>query len=115
MKKIIFEKEEDGRWYIFLPLWQGDHADLEMVAGADAMLEMLSDGEKCVTLEVSSTEFLNADKLTLVREALELENGAIYNVESLNGKQINMEIWLCDVTKFVLGYFPAVIYLKKIE
>jgi hypothetical protein len=28
---LNFVKEEDNRWYIDLPNWEGDKADLEMV------------------------------------------------------------------------------------
>lgn len=32
-------------------------------------------------------------------------------LESYKGIQINLEMWLCDVTKFVFGDFPKSIYI----
>lgn len=114
MKTLSFKKESDGRWYVDLPEWTGDHADLEMVAGADVLLNYLTLDDETVRLAVSEVPFSRADKLILVREALELENGAIYKVSTLSGVPMeNMEVWLCDVTKFVLGRFPVVIYFEQ--
>ena len=41
MKNLKFKKEEDNKWYIDLTEWTGDKADLEMVAGADILLDIL--------------------------------------------------------------------------
>lgn len=111
MKKHKFYKESDGRWYIDLPQWPGSKADLEMVAGADTMLEMVGDGESEVWLEMSDENFPGANTLKFVRMADELYNGAFYYIDSFDGKEIKMDVWLCDVTKFVFGgYFPNEIY-----
>ena len=37
-----FERWEDGRWFVILPEWDGDQDDLEMVEGADKMLDSLT-------------------------------------------------------------------------
>ena len=39
--QLAFVKEKSGRWYIDLPEWEGAHANLEMVAGADLLLDHL--------------------------------------------------------------------------
>ena len=60
MKNLKFEKENDGKWYIILPEWEGAHNELEMVAGADTLLEKLSlDGKYC-NLNVSEDFVENA-------------------------------------------------------
>ena len=41
-RKFKFYKEEDNRWFVDLPEWEGDKEDLEMVMGADILLEILS-------------------------------------------------------------------------
>lgn len=40
MKYLKFEKDTSNRWYLILPEWKGDKSDLEMVCGADAMLDV---------------------------------------------------------------------------
>ena len=40
-----------------------------------------------------------------------LTGGAHYEVRGLDG--FNHKIWLCPVTLFVLGTYPAYIYVKK--
>jgi hypothetical protein len=40
MKTFKFEKEKDNRWYIILPEWTGEKEELEMVCGADSMLDI---------------------------------------------------------------------------
>lgn len=43
---ITFERDPDQRWYAVVPLWEGERDALEMVAGADVMLGILSKGVK---------------------------------------------------------------------
>jgi hypothetical protein len=46
----------------------------------------------------------------MLRLATELGNGAFYKLENYKGIEIGLEMWLCDVTKFVFGKFPKIIY-----
>ena len=112
MKRLKFYKESDNRWYVDLPEWTGSKAELEMVAGADSMLEYMAEGEAQVWLMLSEQEFQNADKLEFLRLATEIENGAFYKLEKYRGIEIGLEMWLCDVTKFVFGDFPKMIFLS---
>jgi hypothetical protein len=112
MKRLKFYKEADNRWYVELPEWQGSKADLEMVAGADTMLEYMAEDKDHVFLYLSETEFVGADKLDLVCLAADLGNGAYYRMEMYNGIELNLEMWLCDVTKFVFGDFPKIIFIS---
>jgi len=112
MKRLKFHKESDNRWYVDLPEWTGSKAELEMVSGADSMLEYMAEGEEQVWLILSEQEFENADKLEFLRLATEIENGAFYKIEKYRGIKIGLEMWLCDVTKFVFGDFPKTIFLS---
>jgi hypothetical protein len=53
VQKHRFYKTPEGTWYIDLPDWTGSKAELQMVAGADTLLDEISDGKDEVTLEVS--------------------------------------------------------------
>lgn len=116
MRNLKFYKEETGRWYVDLPEWEGEKDELEMVMGADSFLEILSQGENEVYVTLSDTEFPNAERLRLLDlgriESIELGSGAWYSLTSYKDIPYDIEMWLCDVTKFVFGGFPKVIYFK---
>lgn len=111
MKKLKFYKEYDGRWYIDLPNWLGNKEDLEMVCGADTMLDYIADSMDYVNLGVSEAYFDGSDELKYIGLADDLGNGAYYRLDTYKGISIELDMWLCDVTKFVFGYFPSSIYI----
>ncbi len=106
---LNFVKEEDNRWYIDLPNWEGDKVDLEMVMGSDTLLEYISNNGDCVSIKISLDE-PSLNRLEFVRLTDEIGEGAIYNAVY---NHFTSEIWLCDVTKFVFGgEFPEKIFIK---
>ncbi len=109
---LKFIKEESNRWYIDLPSWTGEKADLEMVCGADNLLDTLSNNGNEVTLCVYEDSFQGCEELNMVNLATDLGNGAYYLLKNYKGEEVNQELWLCDVTKFVFGYLPNKIYFK---
>ncbi len=115
MKNLRFYKESDNRWYVDLPEWTGEKWELEMVLGAYTMLEYMVEGGNNISISMSDKEFENSDKLELVSIATEIGSGAFYKLEKYRGVEINLEIWLFDVTKFVFGEFPKEIYISKIN
>jgi len=106
---MVFEKDTDGRWYAVVPDWEGDRSALEMVMGADTMLDILAQGEPKITVFMSTEPFDNYQmKLTFDREEAD---GAWYKIQ--NGITISLEeVWLCSVTKFVFGSYPKTLYLR---
>jgi len=60
-----FYKTEVGRWYVDLPEWEGSVDELEMVAGADLFLELLSQGEETVFLTLSTVPFEGSEILEM--------------------------------------------------
>jgi hypothetical protein len=100
------------RWYIDLPEWRGPKANLEMVQGADTLLEILANGNERVNVTFSnflSPSFQPEIKLT------HMQNGD-YELTKLNNDLMTLpnEIWLCGVTQFVFqSDYPDFIYLKK--
>ena len=110
MKVIRFYKESDNRWYADIPDWTGEKWELEMVLGADTMLDILAQGEGEVSLIISTQPFEGADDL--VFESMG-DGGAWYSVDMLKGISYpDFEIWLCHVTEFVFGEFPKILYIK---
>lgn len=112
MRKLKFYKEIDNRWYVELPEWEGSKADLEMVAGADTMLEYMTEGESEVYIYLSVDKFEGSDKLEFIRLATEIENGDFYKMNTYRGIELGLELWLCDITLFVFSEFPKTIYIS---
>jgi hypothetical protein len=102
----------NGDWFIDLPLNTFDKADLQMVCGADVMLDILADGRKKILIDVSLYNFDEAD-IMLFSTLGKNEGGAYYSVPEIEGTKFGATVWLCDVTKYVFGDFPHVIYFKK--
>jgi hypothetical protein len=113
MERFRFYKESNGNWYVDLPKWTGSKADLEMVSGADTMLEYMAEGNVEVHAYISENEFDNSDVLKLKGLAEDVGSGAYYIMDKYKGIDLNLNIWLCDVTIFVFGKFPDKIYISK--
>jgi hypothetical protein len=108
MRDFKFYKENSGRWFVELPEWEGSKDDLEMVCGADLMLDILAQGENCVDVVLSAEKNNSHNhkfELSFLREESE---GAWYK---LTGEFHEFELWLCYVTKFVFGNLPVKIYI----
>lgn len=117
MKKHLKFEKDGMDWFAVIPEWEGDRADLQMVCGADTWLDILSQGESSIWLTISDEPFDGADQLKLIAlgqyDELEIGSGASYTLATkLSGIDYNLEMWLCDVTEFVFGKFPKIIYFK---
>jgi hypothetical protein len=115
--RLKFTKEISG-WYAVLPEWDGPKSDLKMVMGADTWLDLLCDGEWDVWLMISDESFKGANELIRIAFGCDVgdeiaESGATYKIENYMGIPYDFKLWLCDVTEFVFGYFPEVIYYQK--
>lgn len=115
MREFRFYKESTNRWYVDLPEWNGPKSDLEMVDGADSMLEYMAEGSGEVRAILSTQKVDNVYHLKFVRETPEIGEGAQYYLEEYLGLTINLRVWLCDVTKFVFGEFPNDIWIIPIN
>lgn len=104
-----FYKDETG-WYIdfpeFLQQGLGTKADLEMVAGADEMLDLLSNHADRIELTFSEENIpQHRFHLKMIHNN---EVGATY---STNVPEVP-EVWLCNVTKVIFGgYHPQEIFV----
>ena len=112
MRTFKFYKENTGRWYVDLPEWEGEREELEMVSGADTFLEILSQGEETVNVTLSTVPFDGSNVLELQREDEHI-GGGWYLLSNYVGIPYELEIWLCEVTRFVFGKLPKNIYFCK--
>lgn len=107
-----FYKDLENKWYIDLPHWTGHKDDLEMVMGADLMLDILSQGEDTIHISFNINE-PDLYRIKLVSTMDGLADGMTYTSHWNNDLNVsNFEVWLCHVTKFVFGYFPNIIYIE---
>ena len=114
-KKLNFIKLA-GKWFVHLPDYPGHYSELEMVLGADVMCDMIDTFETgSITVTVSDEPF---DSIFNIREyTLNFVN----STEGADGEQdganyrmreYKLDVWLCDVTKYVFGEFPATFYIR---
>ena len=84
-----------------------------MVAGADDLCAFLSENDIETRVNVIPTSKReNHDGYAELRRIdHSLTGGAYYEVKGIEGFTKN--IWICPVTLFVLGNYPAYIYIKK--
>jgi len=123
--------KEDNIWYIDLPEFLeqglGTKANLMMIAGADTLLDMLSNNGYSITLEFDKYPFKGYDTVLDLfeigknQEQLDaaghpfVDYGAYYTAVQINGKPIKHKVWLCPVTEYVFGGgYPMSIYIKTL-
>ncbi|WP_316818858.1 DUF6717 family protein [Pedobacter nyackensis] len=106
-----FYKTASGKWYIDFPEWSGSIDDLQMVDGADTMLDRVSGYTNECYLEMSDEPFDCADKIKLVQDLTNSVGGGNYVMETYKGEQVNHAMWLCQVTVDVFHELPDIIYI----
>ena len=107
---ISFTKEKNGRWYVDFPGWPLSHDNLEMVAGAEDLLDYVSMGHHHISIRVkASDKNISTSGIKLTKDYSRLTRGSFYNVE--NGGRTK-RLWLCPVTLCVLGHYPKYIYIE---
>jgi hypothetical protein len=106
IRTFHFYKEEDNRWYVELPEWEGSKEDLEMVLGADMLLDALSNYSDWVKVRFADEPFEGCKTLTHRLADVEAAPGW-YDNDAWHGPST---IWLCSVTQFVFGDYPDKIY-----
>ena len=113
IQKVKFYKEKSGRWYIDLPEWEGTKEDLEMVLGADDLMNLIAQGDDEIYVQVGDEKFPGANQMIMVEMGSIDMGGAWYLVPSVGQIEFNPRIWICDVTKFIFGQFPETIWFYR--
>jgi hypothetical protein len=113
IKTLHFKKDLHEKWHILLPDWRGSPDELEMVSGADTWLDIVSDDKDECVVYMSEEAFEGAHPIKLITERLpEQGGGGNYVLEVYNMEIIDLEIWLCEVTRWLWGKLPEVIYFR---
>lgn len=128
--KLHFIAENDPpikRWYYDFKYWGFDHANLEMVSGADALCDFYANGKDEVTVDIiASKKQLNLSP-QLYDEFVAQDiiiDGMTHQGDFINSqldkflygrtyKKGYTQMWICPVTLFVLGRYPKYLYIRK--
>ncbi|SHM24928.1 hypothetical protein SAMN05444266_107130 [Chitinophaga jiangningensis] len=107
-----FYKTPESKWYIDIPGWDPADIDaLQMVLGADTMLDKVSGNTNACYLDISDQPFDGADEIKLIENLKDSVGGGNYLMKRFKGESVQQEMWLCEVTEYVFGYLPEVIYV----
>ena len=109
---LRFYKSPNEYWYVDMPEWEGTQGALEMVRGADELLDVLSGGlGDDVFLQISITAFEDCERLIKIQDDT-VAGGAYYGYSTVVGPKL---VWLCSVSDWYFGYHPDEIYFKSIN
>ncbi len=109
--KLGFKKKH-GEWYSDIKNWPKAYEENQlMVCGADKLLEHLSGGHSYIMMNIKTSdphdeEYICLDKIK------EDSAGGTYRL--CNYPAFERTVWLCNVTKFVMGEHPQKIWFKVI-
>ncbi len=79
MDILTFQKScVDDKWYFRYPQYPGSHCDLEMVSGAESLLNQLADGMRIVQMKLSLEHDPLASMVLHKIEETQDEQGANY-------------------------------------
>ena len=113
-KKLNFIKLA-GKWFVHLPNYEGHYSELEMVLGADVLCDMIDTFDTGYITATISTEPKESN-FTIKEYVLDFVNSTVSNGEQDGAnyrlREWKLDMWLCNVTKYVFGEFPATIYVR---
>ena len=114
-RAIRFYKNAKNEWYADIPEWGGNIDDLQMVEGADQLLDWVAASANECKLLMADAHFDNSEIMELVYAREEnLGGGGDYLLETFRSEVKNHKLWLCNVTEFVFKLLPERIYFKEL-
>ena len=103
----FYKNQKNQNWYIDLPEWKGNIEELQMVLGADTLLDILAQDDDKIYIAIALTPFDHTHELHYKSGE---DKGGWYELKS---NLHNFDLWLCEVTQFIFGFLPEIIYMKK--
>lgn len=95
-----------NRWFINIP-YDDDVNDLQMVDGADKLLDEIAEGRRIVRIIATTSD--NISKPDYILEKIKEDNmGGTYTITGVTNVK---QLWLC--TKLIFNNFPNQIYIYK--
>ena len=108
MTEILEFEKEENKWYVVLPEWTGEKRELQMVAGADTLCDILAKGQKRFKVKAETRHNPGADYY-LKRKLVAY--GSFYKATDGNTGE-SATVWLCPVTKYIFGNYPKSLTIK---
>ncbi|MCU7552318.1 hypothetical protein OCK74_24575 [Chitinophagaceae bacterium LB-8] len=106
-----------NRWFLDLPEYidrGGDSDDLERIGAFHDFLEMISEGETTLMLQLSTLPFEGADVLELTGSAGP-GTGGYYQLRSFEGSVIDLELWFNIFASIDQQGLAPRLYLKRVR
>lgn len=110
IKELNFVKLAN-RWYAQIPDFPGDTADLEMVEGADVLCDMLDPSDGIIKATLSDEPFDDL-QIPSAEYTLDFVNSTEDIGANYRCREYKLDVWLCNVTKYVFEEFPLTIYIR---
>ena len=108
--RILYFVKIANQWCYWDPYFNGDVYQLQMVEGADTLLDKMSEGESnIVAVAIEPNTQTLPHYLEKVKED---DLGCTYKVVS---PYYSGEIWICNVTLTLFGEFPKTIGFTKVD
>lgn len=98
-----------GEWFIDLPEWEGDPAQLVMVSGTDKWLDIIAEGDLEISIRISDENFPGSYSMFQTK----MSGGGMHYHVPKNLISSSTNIWLGEVARFIFGYFPEKIYFCR--
>ena len=117
MKRTLrFYKDSRDLWFADIPEWTGSIDDLQMVLGADNLLDIMAQGDSELKVLFSTEPFEGSHVMSWFRDGIGGDpsyGGGQYRLHQYLGIPYDLDLWLCDVTKFVFGNMPSLIFFSR--
>jgi hypothetical protein len=92
-----------------------EKAKRELIASDDAILEVMANGCRKMTLCLSTLPFGKADMLDLKELYTAPKGGGFYIMQTYKGRTFEKQLWLCDLPLLVFGDLPEKIYVQRVD
>lgn len=119
MKTYRFYKTTSNEWFIDIPKFPFKKRWLEMVCGADDLLDKLAKGNNEVKIEIGSRyKKRDYSDVLLLQKVLGTWKGATYKplLTRLQNRGFGKnKLWLCPATLYVFFKYPKKIYFRVVN
>lgn len=110
--------KKNGGWKVYSSSHSSperNYTGMPRVEGAETILNFMSAGANKVTLAMNTEPFEQASTLELLQSCQPFLDGGYYVLREYEGKEINYQMWLSDVTRYIFGDIPDKIYIRKVQ
>ena len=108
--RILYFVKIANQWFYWDPQFKGDIYELQMVGGADTLLDKMSEGESNIVAVAVET-----DTITFPHYLEKVNEDGLGCTYRIVGPYYSGELWLCNVTLSLFDSFPERIGFQKVD